>query len=126
MTLSMSRDAIAFALEAVPGLTVYRVWPNTIAVPSLLIEAMAGLYAVTFNGGLEVTFGLILLVSALNGPGEWMDLLDDYLEPSGAMSIDGAVRAAGFGLVSFENPGKYDVNGKQYYGVHLTMGSVYQ
>ncbi len=128
-SMSELRAAIAAALTAIPGVAVYRVWPNKIEPPAILVEEISGTYAQTYRGGILVQPGLLLLVAGTSSAGASMDALDLYLEPDspevGQYSIDHALRAAtprAFGLASFENPGSYNVNGGAYYGVHLTLG----
>lgn len=86
------REGLATRLETISGLQVYARPPGSVVVPAAIVRRRQTTYDVTFDGFDDTTWGVTVFVSFANvdaGTGS----LDDYVSPSGALSVVAAVHA---------------------------------
>jgi hypothetical protein len=92
MTISTIRDGIMTRLETISGLRAHDTVPEQINPPAAVVSIGGVIYDSDFDGSTTYEFRIRLLVGGQSFRlGE--DLLDGYLDPTGAKSIRAAIDA---------------------------------
>lgn len=120
-TLSAIRDGLKVRLATITSLHAYDVMPDSVNAPAAVVRPVTGDYRGSLAGSPSVRFEIILYVPMARLD-RAQDLLDSYLQESGASSVFAAIEAdRTLGAVVEEThvPGwrNYDqreLNGQQY------------
>ena len=92
MGIAAAREGLAAVCATISGLHAYEVWPATPVVPAAIVVLTDWQYGPTFDGGLDATFLIVLLVQIGNVE-QAQHVADEYLEATGSKSIAAAIRA---------------------------------
>lgn len=131
-TLTQLRGGLADRLETITTLKgVYEESPGEVNTPAAVIRPAQPFitYDTSVVGGShDYQFSVLLLVSVAQGAGA-SDVLDPYLDPSGADSVHAAVHAdpdlggvaSSAAVTSVANAGLVEYGGVQYLGAELLV-----
>ena len=86
------REGIAAALQTIPDLQVYARPPGSIVVPAGVVRRRGTQFDVSFDGLVDTGWAVTVFVSFANTD-VGTEALDEYLSPTGDLSIKAAVEA---------------------------------
>lgn len=127
--ISALRAGLGTRLQTITGLRASNYAPDRISVPAYAIELASLDYDKTFGRRMhEVPFTVRVYTSRADDKAG-QDRLDAFIDPTGALSIKGAIEgdttlggvAETCRVVSLDNYGVYEVGGTAYFGAEFSV-----
>jgi hypothetical protein len=131
MSIAGIRAGIKTRLATISGLRIYEYPPDSVSeIPAAMILPKSGKYNLTMkNTAMEYEFELTLLVSRAVDVSNAQECIDDYINPSGAKSIQVAIEgdstlngaADTSWLIGFRDYGGFLYAGQTYLGCKFDL-----
>ncbi len=111
MDLSTVRTGIQSKLSTITGLKAYATWPDQLAAPCAIVKPSSCEMDSDFDGDNDLLFEVLVLAAPIqNGMVRGQDVLDAYLDDSGASSVKAAIEAGGaYRVMRWRDYGPHDV-----------------
>jgi hypothetical protein len=129
-SVSAIRDGLRTRLATITGLRAYDVWPDQVHAPAAMVQPVRGRYKEALGGVPRLTFRVVLAAAPVQrGLARGEDVLDPYLDDTGATSIKAALEGdktlggivASLHAVEWDDYGLVAIGGVDYVGASVEV-----
>ena len=128
MDITTVRTQLATAAKTITGMRSVLYVPEKVEPPVTIVSVGSGTYDEDFAGSMTVTFSLLVLVSRADVRSAQAKL-NDYIDPTGALSVKAAVEAdptlssnvSSVAVLGWSEPQEFEIASTSYLGIEFDV-----